>query len=48
MYNLPQGGRWSYVENAGTKQAQQVELDLKLKELGVMFTNEELRKKYGI
>jgi hypothetical protein len=48
MYNLPQGGRWSYVENAGTKQAQQVELDLKLKELGVMFTDEELRAKYGI
>jgi len=45
---LPVGGRWSYVENAGTKQAAQVELDLKLKELGVMFTDEELRAKYGI
>lgn len=47
MFGLPTGGRWSYVENAGTKQMQQVELDLKLKELGVMFTNEELREKYG-
>ncbi len=48
MYNLPAGGRWQYVENAGTKQLQQVELDLKLKELGVVFTDQELRQKYGL
>jgi len=48
IFNLPQGGRWSYVENATTKNMQQVELDLKLAQLGVVFTNDELRKKYNL
>jgi phage gp29-like protein len=48
MFNLPQGGRWSFVENATTKNMQQVELDLKLAQLGVVFTNDELRKKYNL
>lgn len=48
LYKLPTGGRWQWVENAGTKQLQQIELDLKLKGLGVVFTNEELREKYGL
>ena len=46
MYGLPEGGRWSYIENAGTKQLEQIEMDLKLKELGLLFTNEEIRAKY--
>lgn len=46
MYGLPEGGRWSYIENAGTKQLEQIEMDLKLKELGLLFTDEEIRAKY--
>jgi phage gp29-like protein len=48
LYGLPAGGRWQWVENAGTKQLQQIEFDLKLKELGVVFTDQELRAKYGL
>ena len=42
------GGEWKFVENTSTKMMEQVEFDLKLKELGVVFTNEEIRAKYQI
>jgi hypothetical protein len=48
MFNLPQGGRWSFVENATTKNMQQVELDLKLAQLGYLFTSEEIKAKYNL
>jgi hypothetical protein len=48
MFNLPQGGRWSFVENATTKNMQQVELDLKLAQLGYVFTSEEIKEKYNL
>jgi len=48
MFGLPQGGRWSFVENATTKNMQQVELDLKLAELGYLFTSEEIKAKYNL
>jgi len=42
------GGRWKFVENSTTKQTEEIERDLKLKELGVIFTDAELRQKYDI
>jgi hypothetical protein len=48
MFNLPKGGRWSFVENATTKNMQQVELDLKLAQLGYVFTSEEIKAKYNL
>ena len=42
------GGRWKFVENSTTKQSDEIERDLKLKELGVIFTDAELRLKYDI
>jgi len=48
MFNLPQGGRWSFVGNATTKNMQQVELDLKLAQLGYLFTSEEIKAKYNL
>jgi len=42
------GGKWKYAESSTQKQMEEIERDLKLKELGVMFTNEELRLKYGL
>jgi hypothetical protein len=48
MFGLPQGGRWSFVENATTKNMQQVELDLKLAQLGYVFTSEEIKAKYNL
>mgnify|MGYP001201257118 CR=1 FL=1 len=48
MFGLPLGGRWRFVENGGTKSAAMADLDLKLKELGVVWTDEELRKRYNL
>ncbi len=42
------GGRWKFVENSTTKQSDEIERDLKLKELGIVFTDAELRQKYDI
>ena len=42
------GGRWKFVENSTTKQSDEIERDLKLKELGIVFTDAELRLKYDI
>jgi hypothetical protein len=48
MFGLPVGGRWKYIENSSTKRMQMAELDLKLKDLGVMWTSDELRERYSI
>jgi len=42
------GGKWQYAESGTQKMMQQIELDLKLKELGVLFTSDELRQKYNL
>ena len=48
MFGLPTGGRWKFSESTTQKQVEEIEKDLKLKELGVMFTDQELRLKYGL
>ena len=47
MYGV-RGGQWAFVESNTQQQMDEIERDLKLKELGVIFTNEELRLKYGL
>ena len=48
LFGLPEGGRWSFVESNTLKQVEEIERDIKLKELGVMFTDAELRQKYQL
>lgn len=48
MFGLPTGGRWKYVENSSTRRLQMADLDIKLKELGVIWTNDELRERYSL
>lgn len=47
-YGLEKGGKWRFVENVTQKQIEEIDRDLKLKQLGVMFTEAELREKYGL
>ena len=42
------GGEWSFVESNTQQQMDELERDLKLKELGVVWTDQELRQKYNI
>jgi len=42
------GGLFAYSESATAKQTEEIERDIKLKELGVMFTDKELRTKYNL
>jgi len=48
MYAIPTGGQWRYAESNTGKQEQELERDLKLKELGYVFTQEELAEKYDL
>lgn len=48
MWGLPLGGRWRFAERASSKLLQMAELDMKLKALGVVWTNDELRARYGL
>jgi len=43
-----EGGTWEFVESNTQQQMEEIERDLKLKELGVVFTNEEIREKYNL
>jgi len=43
-----EGGTWEFVESNTQQQMDEIERDLKLKELGVIFTNEEIREKYNL
>lgn len=45
LYRLP-SGRWRYAENVTAKQVEELERDKMLKDLGVVFTDQELRAKY--
>jgi hypothetical protein len=42
------GGRFAFTESATATQTEEIERDLKLKELGVIFTDQELRIKYNL
>lgn len=48
MFGVPTGGVWSYVDNVTSKQTSEVEFDLKLKELGYIFSQEQIAEKYGL
>lgn len=48
IFGVSNAGKWSFVENAGTKQNDQIEFDLKLKELGYLFTPQQIAQRYGI
>jgi hypothetical protein len=48
MWNIPDGGKWSFVNNATSKQMTEVDLDLKIKELGYIFSQEQIAEKYGL
>jgi len=48
MYGIPGGGTWRFIENTSIKRMQQAELDLKLKELGFIWTTEQLKERYGL
>jgi hypothetical protein len=48
MYGVPPGGRWQYVQSGSLVDEKEIEKDLKLKELGIVFTDAEIRKKYNI
>jgi hypothetical protein len=47
-WGVPSGGRWRHIQDGSLKDEKEIDIDLKLKELGVNFTDAELRKKYGI
>lgn len=46
LYDIPDGGKWEHVESATLKQLEEVELDLKLRELGLEFDADDLRERY--
>ena len=48
MYGIPDGGDWRFAESGTVKQQQQIELDLKLKELGYIFTMDEIKQRYNL
>ena len=48
LWGLPLGGRFIYPMNATLKQAKQLEIDMKLKELGYIWTMDELKSRYSI
>jgi hypothetical protein len=48
MWNIPDGGKWSFVNNATSKQMTEVDLDLKIKGLGYIFSQEQIAEKYGL
>lgn len=48
MFGIPEGGRWQFVQSGSLKDKTEIEKDILLKQLGIIFTDEELRKKYGI
>lgn len=48
LWGLPLGGRFVYAESATLKQSRQIDVDLKLKELGYIWTMDELKSRYSL
>lgn len=48
IYNIPAGGMWRFAESGTLKQKQQIELDIQLKQLGYLFTQEDIKQRYGL
>jgi hypothetical protein len=48
MWGLPLGGRWRFVERASSRIRQMAELDKMLKDIGVIWTDAELRQRYNL
>lgn len=48
MYGIPAGGRWQFAESATLLTQRQIEMDLRLRELGYVWTQEEIKQRYKI